>query len=50
MGRFTRVLVLVLLALVPMSASAGPAEDASAVIDRWAAAYTANDADAVVKL
>jgi uncharacterized protein (TIGR02246 family) len=50
MARFTRVLVFMLLALVPMSASAGPAEDASAVIDRWATAFNANDADAVLKL
>jgi hypothetical protein len=32
------------------AALAGPAEDASAVVDRWAAAFTANDAEAVVKL
>jgi uncharacterized protein (TIGR02246 family) len=31
-------------------AVAGPAEDANAVIDKWAATYSANDADAVVKL
>ena len=39
-----------LLALGPVHALAGPAEDASAVIDRWAAAISANDANAVVKL
>jgi uncharacterized protein (TIGR02246 family) len=39
-----------LLILWPVQACAGPAEDASAVIDRWAAALSANDADAVVKL
>src|SRR5258708_39851147 len=50
MARFTRVLVFMLLALVPMSVSAGPAEDASAVIGRWATAFNANDADAVLKL
>jgi hypothetical protein len=38
MGRFTRVLVLV-LALAPAAVVAGPAEDASALIDRWAAAF-----------
>jgi ketosteroid isomerase-like protein len=32
------------------SASAGPAEDAGAVVDRWAAAFNANDAEAVAKL
>jgi uncharacterized protein (TIGR02246 family) len=50
MARFTRILVFMLLTLVPMSASAGPAEDASAVIDRWATAFNASDADAVLKL
>ena len=40
----------VLLSLVPAAALAGPAEEASAVIDRWAAAYSANDPDAVVNL
>ncbi len=32
------------------SASAGPAEDANAVIDQWSATYTANDRDALVNL
>jgi ketosteroid isomerase-like protein len=32
------------------AALASPAEDASAVADRWAAAFTANDAEAVVNL
>jgi uncharacterized protein (TIGR02246 family) len=50
MGRFTRVLILVLLALAPTAAVAGPAEDASALIDRWAAAFNGNDVDALVKL
>jgi hypothetical protein len=35
---------------LPAQALAGPAEEGSAVIDRWAAAVNANDADAVVKL
>lgn len=39
-----------LLVLWPLHAFAGPAEDASAVIDRWAAASSANDANAVVQL
>jgi len=39
-----------LLVLWPVHVFAGPAEEASAVIDRWAAAFGANDADAVVKL
>ena len=39
-----------LLVLWPVHVFAGPAEEASAVIDRWAAGSSANDADAVVKL
>jgi uncharacterized protein (TIGR02246 family) len=39
-----------LLTFAPMLALAGPAEDADVVVNRWAAAFTANDADAVVKL
>jgi uncharacterized protein (TIGR02246 family) len=40
----------VLVALAPLTAVAGPAEDASAVIDHWAAAFSANDLEAVVKI
>jgi uncharacterized protein (TIGR02246 family) len=43
-------LALAALALSPVRAPAGPAEDASAVIDRWAAAYSANDPAAVMQL
>jgi len=50
MPMFIRALILLLLALPPTTTFAGPAEDANAVVDRWAAAFTANDADAVVKL
>lgn len=50
MSRYTRVLIAVLLMLAPAGAFAGPAEEASAIIDRWAATYTANDADAITKL
>jgi uncharacterized protein (TIGR02246 family) len=42
--------MLVLLALPSTIALGGPAEDANAIVDRWAAAFTANDAEAVVKL
>jgi len=48
--RFIRALAIVLLAIAPAVAVAGPAEDASAAIDRWAAAYSANDVSAVVNL
>jgi uncharacterized protein (TIGR02246 family) len=49
MTRF-KILLAALFVLWPLHAFAGPAEDASAVIDRWAAAIAANDADAVAKL
>jgi uncharacterized protein (TIGR02246 family) len=38
-----------LLALLPALALAGASEDANAAIDRWSAAYTANDVEAVMK-
>ena len=36
-----------LLLITPLTAFAGPAEDASAVLATWSAAYTANDPDAI---
>ena len=36
MFRFAQVFTIVLLALAPAAAFAGPSEDASALIDRWA--------------
>jgi uncharacterized protein (TIGR02246 family) len=42
--------VVVSLLVAPCIALAGPAEDADAVLDKWAAAYSANDPDAVLKL
>jgi uncharacterized protein (TIGR02246 family) len=50
MGQLGRVLFLVLALLVPVAASAGPAEDVAAAFDRWAAAFNANDVGALVKL
>lgn len=35
--------------LLPAAALAGPADDANAVVDRWSAAYTSNDPEAVVR-
>ena len=49
MTRF-KILLAALFVLWPLHAFAGPAEDASAVIDRWAAAIGTNDANAVAKL
>ena len=37
------------MVLLPLVALAGPREEANAAIDRWSAAYTANDPEAVVK-
>jgi len=45
-----RSIGLLLIALVPMAAHAGPREEAVAVVERWSAAYTSNDAEAVVSL
>jgi len=50
MERVIGILFLGLSVLLPVHALAGPAEDASAVIDRWATAFNANDVDAVLKL
>src|SRR5262245_34726261 len=42
------IISLVVLTLPPI-AIAGPGEEANAVINRWSAAYSANDPDAVAK-
>lgn len=47
--RFGRVLLAGLLLMAPAVAVAGPVEEANAAIDRWSAAYSANDVEAVVK-
>ena len=39
-----------LILMAPAFAVAGPAEEANAVVDRFSAAYTSNDPEAVVKL
>ena len=43
-------MALLLIALVPMAALAGPREEGVAVVERWSAAYTSNDPEAVVGL
>ena len=52
MGKFRSVLVLAMLvlALTPILATAGPAEDAGSVVDRWVTAFNSNDVDALVSL
>lgn len=39
---------IAMISMWPALAVAGPGEDGNAAIDRWSAAYTANDVDAVV--
>ena len=48
MTRFTRLVFIALMLMSSAVAIAGPSEEANAAIDRWSAAYTANDVDAVV--
>lgn len=43
-------LALTLMLITPTVGYTGPLDEANAVIDQWAAIYTANDADALVKL
>ena len=50
MNRMIRVLSLLLVLLAPTVVFAGAAEEANAVIDRWSAAYTSNDPEAIVKI
>ena len=42
-------LILMAILTLPLIAIAGPGEEANAVIDRWSAAYSSNDPEAVVK-
>jgi uncharacterized protein (TIGR02246 family) len=50
MMRFSYALPIAAFAFIPISVAAGPAEDANLVVDRFSAAYTANDPDAVVDI
>jgi uncharacterized protein (TIGR02246 family) len=49
MQRFGAMLVALVM-LAPIAASAGPSEDVTSAVDRWAKAFNANDVDALVKL
>ena len=49
MRKLALTLFVTLLMLIPVMAVAGPPQDANAVVDRWSAAYSANDPEAVVK-
>ncbi len=48
--RCARLLFIGLMLVLPAAAAAGPAEEANAVVDRFSAAYTSNDPEAVVSL
>ena len=50
MGRLGRLLFLIVTMLAPVAASAGPAEDVQATLDKWVATFNANDVAALVKL
>ena len=43
-------LVLMATLTLPLIAIAGPGEEANAVINRWSAAYSSNDPEAVAKI
>jgi hypothetical protein len=43
-------IVAAIVAFAPITTFAGPAEDASAAIDRWVAAYSSNDVEALMKV
>jgi hypothetical protein len=49
MGWLIGCALVALLAMVPVTAMVGPEEDGAAAIDRWVAAYNANDLDALMK-
>jgi uncharacterized protein (TIGR02246 family) len=49
MRKFTRVFVFLFLVIAPSVASADPAEDANAAIDRWSAAFNTNEPEAVTE-
>ena len=50
MKRSAQFVFIALMLMSPSMAVAGPAEEANAVVDRFSAAYTSNDPEAVVKL
>jgi hypothetical protein len=49
MRRLFPWIFVALMTLAPIGSSAGPAEDGAAAIDRWVAAYNANDLEALMK-
>src|SRR5450759_4650937 len=47
MARIAQIVFIALMLMSPALALAGPAEDANAAVDRWSAAYSANDPEAI---
>jgi uncharacterized protein (TIGR02246 family) len=45
-----RISCLLLALLAPAIGNAGASEDANAVVDRWSAAYTSNDPEAIAQV
>ncbi len=50
MRKCVQIFFVSLLMLMSAMALAGPAEDANSVVDRWSAAYSANDPEGVVRI
>jgi uncharacterized protein (TIGR02246 family) len=50
MSILLRTILAGFIAGAPMGAAAGPAEDANAVVERWSAAYSANDPETIAKI
>src|SRR5438874_12715499 len=49
MARFAQLILAGLIWISPTVASAGPAEDANAAVDRWSAAFNTNDPETIAK-
>ena len=49
MVRVAQFVFIALIIGLPAVASAGPAEDANAAVDRWLAAYSSNDPEIIAK-
>ena len=47
MPRMAKLIFIALLLMPSAAALAGPAEDANAAVDRWSAAYSANDPETI---
>ena len=50
MTALVRIFLVALLVFAPTVAIPGPAEEANAVVERWSAAYSSNDPEAIAKI